>query len=56
MLVRERFEAVQVPHRVTGTTTRDGQVVRSDCTISAVYNQDPDFLASTSGVVIVTVS
>ena len=37
MLVRERFEAVQVPHRVTGTTTRDGQVVRSDCTISAVY-------------------
>ena len=37
MLVRERFEAVQVPHRVAGTTSRAGQVVPSDCTISAVY-------------------
>jgi hypothetical protein len=37
MLVRERFEAVQVPHRVAGTTTRDGQIVRNDCTISATY-------------------
>jgi hypothetical protein len=38
MLVRERFEAVQVPHRIVGTTSRAGQVVRNDCTISAVYN------------------
>jgi hypothetical protein len=37
MLVRERFEAVQVPHRIAGTTTRAEQVVRNDCTISAVY-------------------
>jgi hypothetical protein len=37
MLVRERFEAVQVPHRIAGTTSRAGQVVRNDCTISAVY-------------------
>jgi len=37
MLVRERFEAVQVPHRVAGTTSRAGQVVPNDCTISAVY-------------------
>jgi len=37
MLVRERFEAVQVPHRVAGTTTRDEQLVRNDCKISAVY-------------------
>jgi len=37
MLVRERFEAVQVPHRVAGTTTRDSQVIRND-KISAVYN------------------
>jgi hypothetical protein len=38
MLVRERFEAVQVPHRVAGTTTRDSQVIPNDCKISAVYN------------------
>jgi hypothetical protein len=38
MLVRERFEAVQLPHRVAGTTSRDSQVIRNDCKISAVYN------------------
>jgi hypothetical protein len=38
MLVRQRFEAVQVPHRVAGSTIRDSQVVRNDCKISAVYN------------------
>ena len=38
MLVRERFEAIQGPHVVAGTTTRAGQVVRNDCTLSAVYN------------------
>jgi hypothetical protein len=37
MLVRERLEAVQVPHRVAGTTTRDRQVAGNDCKISAVY-------------------
>jgi len=37
MLVRQRFEAVQVPHRVAGSTIRDSQVVRNDCKISAVY-------------------
>jgi hypothetical protein len=37
MLVRERFEAIQAPHRIAGTTSRAGQVVRNDCTISAVY-------------------
>jgi hypothetical protein len=37
MLVRERFEAVQAPHRVAGTTARDGQIVRNDCAISATY-------------------
>jgi hypothetical protein len=37
MLVRERFEAVQAPHRIAGTTTRPGQVVRNDCTISTTY-------------------
>ena len=38
MVVRERFEAVQVPSRLAGTTTDDSQVVRNDCKISAVYN------------------
>ena len=38
MKIRERFESIQVPHRVAGTTVRAGQVVRNDCTISAVYN------------------
>ncbi len=37
MMIRERFESVQVPHRIAGTTSRAGQVVRNDCTISAVY-------------------
>lgn len=37
MLVRERFEAIQAPHRVAGTTNRVGQVVRTDCKLSAVY-------------------
>ena len=37
MLVRERFEAVQAPHRIAGTTTRPGQVVRNDCRISTTY-------------------
>src|SRR4051812_34573097 len=37
MLVRERLEAVQAPHRVAGTTNRAGQVVTNDCRISAVY-------------------
>src|SRR5262249_61728289 len=38
MVVREHFEAVQVPHRVAGTTTRAPQVVRHDCKISVVYD------------------
>jgi hypothetical protein len=38
MIVRERFEAVQVPHRVAGTTARASQVVRNDCKISVVYD------------------
>jgi len=37
MIVREHFESVQVPHRIAGTTSRADQVVRNDCTISAVY-------------------
>jgi hypothetical protein len=37
ILVRERFEAIQVPHRVAGTTSRAGQVVRNDCGLLAVY-------------------
>jgi hypothetical protein len=37
MTVRERFEPVQVPNRVSGTTTRAGQAVRNDCAIGAVY-------------------
>ena len=37
MQVRERFEAVQAPHRIAGTTTRPGQVVRNDCRISTTY-------------------
>jgi hypothetical protein len=37
MLVRERFEAVQIPHRMAGRTSRAGQVVSNDCAISAVY-------------------
>lgn len=38
MVVREHFEAVQVPHRVAGTTARASQVVRNDCKISVVYD------------------
>ena len=37
MVVRERFEAVQAHHRIAGTTSRGGQIVRNDCTLSAVY-------------------
>jgi hypothetical protein len=37
MVVREEFEAVQVPHRVAGMTSRAGQIVPTDCLISAVY-------------------
>jgi hypothetical protein len=37
MLVRERFEAVQAPHRVAGSAARADQVVRHDCKLSAVY-------------------
>jgi len=37
MLIRERFQAVQVPHRIAGTTSRAGQVVQNDCAISAIY-------------------
>ena len=37
MAVRERFEAVQAPHRIAGTTSRAGQIMRNDCRISAVY-------------------
>lgn len=37
MVVRERFEAVQARHRIAGTTSRAGQIVRNDCRISAVY-------------------
>jgi len=37
MVVRERFEAVQAPHRIAGTSSSAGQIVRNDCTISAVY-------------------
>src|SRR3954471_3761640 len=37
MVVRERFEAIQEPHRISGTTARAGQVARNDCKLSAVY-------------------
>jgi hypothetical protein len=37
MVVRERFEAVQAPHRIAGTSSSAGQIVRNDCMISAVY-------------------
>jgi hypothetical protein len=37
MPIRERFEAVQAPHRVAGTTARYGQIVQNNCTISATY-------------------
>jgi hypothetical protein len=36
MVVRERFEAVQAPHRIAGTTSSARQIVRNDCTISAI--------------------
>ncbi len=37
MTVRERFEPIQVPRRVEGTTTRAGQPVRANCSLAAVY-------------------
>jgi hypothetical protein len=37
MTVRERFEPIQAPRRVGGTTTRAGQPVRTDCSLAAVY-------------------
>jgi hypothetical protein len=37
MLVRENFEAVQAPHRSAGTTARPGQVVQTECKLSAIY-------------------
>jgi hypothetical protein len=37
MTVRERFEPIQVPKRVSGSTIRGGQAVRNDCAIGAVY-------------------
>jgi hypothetical protein len=37
MTVRERFEPIQVPRRVGGTTTRAGQPVRANCSLAAVY-------------------
>lgn len=37
MTVRERFEPIQVPRRVGGTTRRVGLPVRVDCSLAAVY-------------------
>src|SRR5438067_10874943 len=37
MTVRERFEPIQTPRRVEGTTTRAGQPVRANCSLAAVY-------------------
>jgi hypothetical protein len=37
MTVRERFEPIQVPRRVAGTTTRTGRPVLIDCSLAAVY-------------------
>jgi hypothetical protein len=37
MTVRERFEPVQVPRRVGGTTAPAGRPVRADCSLAAVY-------------------
>ena len=37
MTVRERFEPIQVPRRIVGTTTRAGQPVRASCSLAAVY-------------------
>jgi hypothetical protein len=37
MTVRERFEPIQSPRRVEGTTTRAGQPVRANCSLAAVY-------------------
>ena len=37
MTVRERFEPIQVPRQVSGTTTQSAQDVRADCSLGAVY-------------------
>src|SRR5262249_12921478 len=37
MTVRERFEPIQVPRRVGGTTRQAGRPVRVDCSLAAVY-------------------
>jgi len=37
MTVRERFEPIQVPRRVGGTTRRVALPVRVDCSLAAVY-------------------
>ena len=37
MTVRQRFEPIQVPRLIGGTTTRAGQPVRADCSLAAVY-------------------
>src|SRR6266516_3576755 len=37
MVVRERFEAVQAPHRIAGTTSRAGQIVRNDRSFVNAY-------------------
>ena len=37
MTVRERFEPIQTPRRVEGTTTRAGQPARANCSLAAVY-------------------
>ena len=37
MTVRERFEPIQVPRRVEGTTKGAGQPVRVNCSLAAVY-------------------
>jgi hypothetical protein len=37
MTVRERFEPIQVPRRVGGTTRRVAVPVRADCSLAAVY-------------------
>ena len=37
MTVREKFEPIQTPRRVEGTTTRAGQPVRANCSLAAVY-------------------
>jgi hypothetical protein len=38
MQVRERFEAIQAPNLIAGVARSNGEVVRHDCKLSAVYN------------------